>query len=137
MPRALASRGLPIATGCPLTRICPESGGRAPDSVLMSVVFPAPLPPTSPTTSPVWRSIVTRSTARTPPKETWMFRSSTSGIRAGVGAGVGVAGCWLIIVRSTHPPPHDRVQADGRDEHHADHDVLGRRVDEQKHHTRA
>src|SRR5437867_4502551 len=97
----------------------------------MSVVFPAPLPPTTPTTSPAWRSIVTPATARTPPKATWMFRSSTSGTRPGAVPGAGVVG--VIIVGSAHPPAHDRVEADGNDEDDPYDDVLGRRVDEPPH----
>src|SRR4051794_10566656 len=46
----------------------------------MSVDLPAPLPPTRATTSPGYRSTVTSSTARMPPKETRMSRISTTGM---------------------------------------------------------
>src|SRR5260221_11598430 len=109
-----------MVTGCPLTRICPESGGRAPESVRMRVVFPARFPPTRPTTSPAYRSSVTSRTARTPPKETWMLRISTSGTRCVVGASDGDC---VSMVGSRCAPAHERVKTDGHDQHQADHDV--------------
>src|SRR6266849_548592 len=135
IPRAFASRGLPMVTAWPFTKICPESGGRAPESVRMSVVLPAPFPPTRPTTSPAKRSIVTPLTARTPPKWTWMLRISTSGTRCATGAGVGVV--CVSMIRSTYAPAHECVEAHGHDEHQADDDVLRGRVDEEQHHPRA
>src|SRR5438132_6205548 len=115
--------------------MCPASGGRAPDSVRMSVLFPAPLPPTTPTTSPGYRSIVTPSTARTPPNETWMFRSSTSGMRCGLTPVVAL-GSFVSIAGSPRPSTHGGIQTDRRDEDEADHDVLRRRVNEEQHHAR-
>src|SRR6058998_2715027 len=115
--------------------ICPESGGRAPESVRMSVDLPAPLPPTRPTTSPAYRSIETPPTARTPPKETWMLRISTSGTRWVTGDGVGVV--CVSMVRSTYAPAHECVEADGHDEDQAADDVLRWRGDEEQHHPRA
>src|SRR5712691_1042524 len=100
----------------------------------MSVVFPAPFPPTTPTTSPALRSIVTPATARTPPNATWMFRSSTSGTRCTGALGVSIG---VIIVRSAHPPAEQRVEPDRGDQHEADNDVLSWGVDEQKNHARA
>src|SRR5205809_55847 len=47
----------------------------------MSVLLPAPLPPTSPTTSPARKSTVTSSTACTPPNDTRIWRNSTHGRR--------------------------------------------------------
>src|SRR5258706_15016445 len=110
-----------MATGCPLTGIWPESGGRAPESFGMSLVFPAPSPPTRPTTSPAYKSSVTSRTARTPPKATWMLRISTSGTRRVVGAGEGVC---VSMTGSRCAPAHERVKTDGHDQHQADHDVL-------------
>src|SRR5437773_10989775 len=130
MPSAFASRGLPIVTGWPLTRICPESGGRAPDSVRMSVVLPAPLPPTRPTTSPGYRSMVTPLTARTPPNETWMFRISMSGTRCGATPGVSSDPLTAIVGSGRLSAADERVEPDRHDEDDPDHDVLGRRVDE-------
>src|SRR5258705_12192880 len=101
----------------------------------MSVVLPAPLPPTTPTTSPGYRSRVTPATARTPPNATWMFRSSTSGTRGP--ATPCASGVRVSIARSTHSPTEHGVEADRRDEHDADHDVLSWRIDKEQHHTRA
>jgi hypothetical protein len=77
MPYVRASRGLRIGAGSPPTRISPESGTWAPDRTFMSVDFPAPLPPTRPTTSPALRLMLTPFTAWTPPNETRMSRIST------------------------------------------------------------
>src|SRR5207253_2721724 len=61
----------------------------------MSVLLPAPLPPTRPTTSPARKSTVTPSTACTPPNATRIFRISTSG-------GVDVMSALRVDAR-THP----------------------------------
>jgi len=78
---------------------------------------------------------VTPATARTPPNETWMSRSATSGTRAG--AVTGVDGCGLIIVGSAHPSAEYGIEAYRHNENDPDDDVLGRRVHEQKHHAGA
>src|SRR5688500_4103627 len=116
MLRAFASRGFVMLTGLPSIRISPESAGWAPDSTRIKVDLPAPLPPTSPTTSPARRSMVTSRTAWTPPKATLMSRNSTSG---------GVA---TVVVKSRPSrgaaPAVDRVEADGDDQDQAGDDVL-------------
>src|SRR5256885_11528429 len=135
MPSAFASRGFVIVTGLPLARICPASGCLAPESARISDVFPAPLPPTRPTTSPGYRSTVTPFTARTPPKETWMSRISTSATRCE--GTTGVSRDPLTAMWSGRPATaHEGVQADGSDEHDPDDDVLRRRIDEQQDHPR-
>src|SRR4249920_3900302 len=97
MPCWRASRGLWIETGWPLMRISPESGGWAPDSVCISVDFPAPLPPTTATTSPACRSMLTSSTAWTPPKATRMLRSSTSVGRSAADEASGLVARSVIV----------------------------------------
>src|SRR6266508_3732656 len=138
MPSALASRGLVIETGRPSTRICPPSGGWAPDRARISVDLPAPLPPTSPTTSPAWRSTVTSHTAWTPPNATLMLRISTSGGDPSFG-GVGVVAVSVIdlVLCLRGPAAEQRVEPHGCDEHGADHDVLDRRVHAQDDHAGA
>src|SRR5215470_2737134 len=123
MPRLLASRGLAIAAGRPSIRISPESAWCAPDSTRISVLLPAPLPPTRPTTSPRRKSTLTSSTACTPPKATRMCCMSTS------------AG-WpsMSTDRLLSSPPQERVQPYRRDQYDADHDVLRWGVDLQHDH---
>jgi hypothetical protein len=69
-PRPCASResGGADSTATPSSQIRPEVGFSSPAIRLKSVVFPAPLGPISPTISPGPTSIVTSSTAATPPK---------------------------------------------------------------------
>src|SRR6266536_3826119 len=138
MPSALASRGLVIETGRPSTRICPPSGGWAPDRARMRVDLPAPLPPTSPTTSPARRSTVTSHTAWTPPNATLMLRISTSGGDPSFG-GLGVVAVSVIdpVLWLRRPATEQRVKPHGRDEHGSDHDVLDRRVHAQDDHAGA
>src|SRR5439155_3981000 len=134
IPRACASCGFAIVTGCPFTRISPASGGRAPDSVRMSVVFPAPLPPTRPMHSPGYTSTETPFTARTPPNETRMSRMSTSRTRC---AAAGASTDPVTAMPSSPPAAHECVEPDCGHENEADDDVLRRRIDEQQHHARA
>src|SRR3954452_864684 len=54
MPSSRAASGEANVTGAPSKRISPASGIRTPDSVLTSVLLPAPLSPISATTSPAW-----------------------------------------------------------------------------------
>src|SRR5688572_28667199 len=119
MLRALASRGFEIDTTSPLTRISPESAGRAPESTRISVDLPAPLPPSSPTTSPAWRSMDTSRTTLTPPNATLISRISTCGGEATVATSLSSLGV---------APAVQRVEAHGEDEHDAGHHVLPRRV---------
>src|SRR5215210_4372262 len=68
MPSATASVGLVIVTSWPSKEIVPASAGWMPAIVLTSVDFPAPLSPTSATTSPGWTSKSTSLSACTGPK---------------------------------------------------------------------
>src|SRR5450756_90493 len=111
-----------MLTGSPLRRISPASAGRAPDRTRISVDLPAPLPPTTPTTSPAYRSMVTLDTAWTPPNATLMLRISTSGVRS-------VTVTVVAPLRSASAPAVERVDADGKDEDDAGDDVLAGRVD--------
>src|SRR6478609_9577538 len=122
MFNALASRGLRIETGWPLTRISPLSAGWAPDRTRIRVDLPAPLPPTRPMTSPACRSMVTSRTACTPPKATLMSRISTSGVPAATVTG-------RSSCRSRAAPTVEGVEADGHDQHDPGDDVLAGRVD--------
>src|SRR6202008_276569 len=101
----------------------------------MSVDLPAPLPPTSPTTSPGYRSTVTPWTALTPPNATSMPRISTSGVRLGAVAGVASTAGWGIAIWSARPSANERVETDRPHEDDADDDVLGGRVDQQQGHA--
>src|SRR3972149_2444067 len=93
----------------PLSLITPESGTRAPDTRLNSVVLPAPLGPIRPTISPwfTWKS--TRVTAASPPK--CLVTPSPSRIR--------------MLPRPPSVPPllHEAHQAMGQehDDNHQDH----------------
>src|SRR6185369_1672650 len=150
MPYLLASRGFVIETGSPLIRISPESGRWAPDSTFINVDLPAPLPPTRPTTSPGRRSILTSSTACTPPNETRMLRISTIGLEPTPPSGVVVSAAVIIAVASSPrgpgaAAPGPGVEGDRQDEDDARGDILSRRVDpdvreavgERLHHERA
>ena len=75
------------------------SAGCAPDSTRISVDLPAPLPPTSPMTSPAWRSIVTSRTACTPPNATLMLRISTSGVRSATVTVVSPSAAVIVRLR--------------------------------------
>src|SRR6478672_2281662 len=117
-----------MEAGSPLIRISPESGRCAPDSTFISVDLPAPLPPTSPTTSPGRRSTLTLSTAWTPPKETRMLRISTIGLEPAPPVGVAVSAVVVIAVASSPrgpgaAPPGPCVEGDRQDEDDARGDV--------------
>ena len=99
------------STGAPSTRISPASAGSTPERILISVDLPAPLWPSSPSTSPAARSRLTSSTAWTPPKVLVMPRSSTSG-RGGHVAPL---------------PAIGHVDPDREDQHHRQHHLLQRR----------
>src|SRR4051794_5459399 len=68
MPRSTASLGPWIVTSLPSNEIVPASGGWIPAIVLTSVDLPAPLSPTTATTSPEWTSKSTSLSAWTGPK---------------------------------------------------------------------
>src|SRR5690606_35480721 len=125
MPYFLASRGLEICASSPLTKIWPASRLYAPDRILMRVDLPAPLWPSSATTSPGWRSTEASSTARMPPKAIEMFRMSTSGVPVR---------STRAFVSATIVPPLDAFPVHGvephRDHQHGAHDdALQRRID--------
>ena len=67
MPSACASAGRWIRTGRPRNEIVPLSGWTAPETTLTRVDFPAPLSPTSATTSPARTVRRAPSSARTAP----------------------------------------------------------------------
>ena len=56
-----------VGSSLPSTRTSPESGGRAPTSMWIEVVFPAPLGPRNPSVSPAARENETSSTASVSP----------------------------------------------------------------------
>src|SRR5271165_895298 len=78
-PKRMATLGDVISTPFPSRRISPLSGCRTPESILISVDFPAPLSPTSPTTSRDCTSSVTPFSAWTPSYHLWMCRTEISG----------------------------------------------------------
>src|SRR5438552_17467509 len=79
MPSATASAGPCSAVSAPSQRIAPASAGKIPEMILMSVDLPAPLSPTSATTSPgrTWNRTSVR--ACTAPNRLLMPRSSRNG----------------------------------------------------------
>src|SRR5689334_6195160 len=79
MPSARASSGESIVTSRPSKRISPASGGWTPASALTSVDLPAPLSPTSATTSPGNTVKFAPRSARTRPKLLTMRRASSRG----------------------------------------------------------
>jgi hypothetical protein len=79
MPSAMASRAERIVTLRPCTKISPRSIGKTPEIALIKVDLPAPLSPSSATTSPSRSVKVAFFSARTLPNDFWMFsRRSTS-----------------------------------------------------------
>src|SRR5207253_2354221 len=116
-----------MVAGCPLTRIWPSSGGRAPDSAFINVDLPAPLPPTRPITSPGYTLTETPSTAWTPPNETRMSRMSTAGTRPSV---------VIWTSSSAGALAQDLVQAHRQHQHDAHRDVLRRVVELEQLHAR-
>src|SRR5689334_7105550 len=79
MPSARASTGEAIVTGLPSKTISPASGAWTPASVFTSVDLPAPLSPTSATTSPGYTVKFAPRSARTRPKLLTIRRASSSG----------------------------------------------------------
>src|SRR4029079_8862280 len=139
-----------IATGSPLMRISPESGRWAPDSTFISVDLPAPLPPTRPTTSPGRRSMLTSSTACTPPKETRMLRISTIGPALTLPIGLLVSAVVVMAVASSPRGPGAATPGPGVKRYRQEQDAhggdvlagrvdpdVGKTVGERLHHERA
>ena len=79
MPRWRASTGVWMSTGWPSNRIWPVSGGCTPTSVLTSVLLPAPLSPTSATTSCGYTVKFAPRSAWTLPNVFTTFRASRIG----------------------------------------------------------
>src|SRR6266496_3091654 len=79
MPMACASRGLWKRTGLPSKMISPALGTNRPESTFIKVDLPAPLSPTTPSTSPRARWKLTPSSAVMAPKYLLMPRASRSG----------------------------------------------------------
>ena len=79
IPRSRASCGVWMSTGLPPKRISPLSGGCTPTSVLTSVLLPAPLSPTSATTSCGYTVKLTPRRACTRPKLLTTSRASSTG----------------------------------------------------------
>src|SRR4051812_27590772 len=82
MPRAVASWGREIVTRSPPKRISPASGGWIPAIAFTRVDLPAPLSPTSATTSPSPTPKSTRSRAWTGPNLLLTPSISSSGASA-------------------------------------------------------
>src|SRR4029077_5171251 len=93
IPRACASRALPMRTTRPSTRISPASGCSTPVMILMSVVFPAPFSPSSAWISPASSLSETSSSAWMGPKRFEMPRIS----RTAAGAASGIAALWIRL----------------------------------------
>ena len=68
MPSVSATLGSLSVTGSPRKRIAPELGWCTPARIFTRVDLPAPLSPTSATTSPGWTSRVMSVSADTAPK---------------------------------------------------------------------
>src|ERR1700722_6448477 len=89
MPRSSAALGFGKVTGLPLKVIVPPLGGWTPARILTSVDLPAPLSPTSATTSPARTSRSMSVNAETAPKclETLRRLRTGSGLAAGAWGG--------------------------------------------------
>src|SRR5579875_2698041 len=79
-------------------RIWPEVGGSAPEMMLTSVDLPAPLSPTSPTTSPVCSDRSTPRSACTLPYRLVTWRTSTRGGSVAAAAALDPAGAGDLSV---------------------------------------
>src|SRR6185436_15317728 len=79
IPRAMASLGSAICTGCPSSRISPSSGRDSPKRMFISVVLPAPFSPRSAWISPALTSRLIPLLATTPGKRLVIPRISSRG----------------------------------------------------------
>src|SRR5919206_457036 len=117
MPSARASSGEWRVTGRPSKRISPASGWWTPASVLTSVLLPAPLSPTSATTSAGYTVKLALRSACTRPKRLSMPRASSSGsAMAGQGlppAGPGGGGGGRALERAQVELERGRVSGSG------------------------
>src|SRR3984957_429674 len=79
IPASRVVRAPPSAHGFPSSRISPESGLDTPEIIEIRVLFPAPLSPTSPSTSPRSRDSETPRSATTGPNRLVMSETSSAG----------------------------------------------------------
>src|SRR5579872_793635 len=120
MPMSSASRGLENATGLPSTRKSPPVGRWTPESVFISVDFPAPLSPSRQSTSLALTFIETPFSATTGPKVLTMSRTSMSGGPPFATAAEEFAPCSVMLIASpsAYDPPPDQVVEQDRDQQH-------------------
>src|SRR6478735_3400241 len=96
MPRACAPAGLGMLTGSPSISTVPESGWSTPEMILASVDFPAPLSPTSATTSCACTVRSASVSASTAPNRLVTLRRASRGGPPGLGRP------WVaVVVHST------------------------------------
>src|ERR1700733_11296743 len=79
IPASRMVRAPPSAHGFPSTQISPESALDPPEMIEIRVLFPAPLSPTSPSTSPRSRDSETPRSATTGPNRLVMSETSSAG----------------------------------------------------------
>ncbi len=90
-PRRAMTCGRSAWMGCPSRRMAPPVGASSPDTMLMTVVFPAPFGPMSPWISPRSTAKLAPSTARTPPNARSSRSTSRSALMPGPPAARGAA----------------------------------------------
>src|SRR4051794_18632272 len=110
IPRLRACAGEKSRTYSPSQMSVPLVGLIAPATIFISVDFPAPLSPATPTTSPWWITKSASASACTGPYDLCSARASISGVSAA-----------LLMSRA---PLRGGVHRDGRDENPADRYVL-------------
>src|SRR5947207_1556222 len=116
----------------PWNRISPDEGGRLPLMRLTSVVFPEPLGPMTPSTSPRARWKSTSSSARTPPKDRLTdapsSRISMRGPSEAAGADAGPQHPQRGAPRPQAHQPRRSEQDDGDDQEAEDRGVVPEEV---------
>src|SRR5579875_1132024 len=105
MPAARAASTLLGANGSPLSHIDPASGFWKPHRILISVDLPAPLSPSSPSTSPLRRCRLMSRSAVIGPKRLAMCstRSTSSGALTGATTRSPVTVCSATARPPAHP----------------------------------
>src|SRR4051812_28978048 len=93
MPSSVASVGVVTRTGLPSNKYSPESAVWTPAITFTRVDLPAPLSPTSATTSPACTSTDAPRSACSDPKCFWMFRIEINGVPL---AGATDLGCSAV-----------------------------------------
>src|SRR3984957_10596698 len=121
MPCARASSTLFGSNGLPCRVIVPESCFWNPHRILISVDFPAPLSPRSPSTSPFFRCRFTSFRAVTGPNRLAMCsrRSTSSGAECGPTTPVSVVGSSLTSAVPPSHPSHIHVGCHRNDDRQA------------------